>query len=316
MPKQSSRAQHPSSPGSVGAASVDEKRNANFPSSEGATAEPRDDTVVAPHAGTLNGSPNGHGVKADPCDCWPRELDQFLRDAATANANHESASIAFIHQAHPGLSKTLIWERIVYLGLTSRKRPPYDAHEWRDVEDEILRSEYGSGRTGAHAATEKILALHPDWSHDAVARRAQVLGVTNHRAGPTQRWNQQLDDALRELADCKLETIARRLGRSHKSILARIRRLGFDAGFFGGHKTKDLVRYLCVSEAQVNAWVQTGCLERKRGRITDDSLARFCREHAELIPFENLAAEAQNWVCSLGYKKPARPENGIEGDSN
>ena len=296
-----------------GSASVDEKRNANFPSSEGATPEPRDDTVVAPHAGTLNGSPNGHGVKADPCDCWPRELDQFLRDAATANANHESASIAFIHQAHPGLSKTLIWERIVYLGLTSRKRPPYDAHEWTNVEDDILRSEYGNGRKGAHAATERLLALHPDWSHDAVAWRAQALGVTNHRRGPTRRWTQQLDEALRELADCKLETIARRLGRSHKAILARIRRLGLDAGFFGGQKTKDLVRYLSVSEIQVNSWVHLGWLTRKRGRITDDSLARFCREHGELIPFEYLTTEAQNWVRSMSRQKSTK-SNGHAAD--
>jgi hypothetical protein len=30
-------------------------------------------------------------------------------------------------------------------------------------------------------------------------------------------------------------------------------------------------------------------------------LAQFCREHSELIPFESLSVEAQNWIRSLGY---------------
>lgn len=87
----------------------------------------------------------------------------------------------------------MIWERIVYLGLTERTRPPYDAHEWTQVEDDILRAEYGNGRDGAHSATRKILALHPDWTHGAVAWRAQALGVTNRRDGPPRRWDQKLD---------------------------------------------------------------------------------------------------------------------------
>jgi hypothetical protein len=189
------------------------------------------------------------------------------------------------------------------LGLTERTRPPYDTHDWTEREDAILIAEYGNGRDGAHAATKKILALHPDWTHDAVAWRAQALGVTNRRESPARRWDQKLDEMLRELADCTLETIARRLQRSPKAILARIRRLGFDATFFGGQKSKDLVRYLNVSERQIKSWVRLGWLRRKNRRITDDSLAQFCREHSELIPFESLTVEAQNWVRSIGYPK-------------
>jgi hypothetical protein len=228
-------------------------------------------------------------------------LDDFLRQSARAHKDHERRSIETIRNTHPGFSKKMIWERIVYLGLTKRTRPPYDAHEWTEVEDDILRAEYGKGRDGAHSATRKILTLHPDWSHDAVAWRAQALGVTNRREAPNRRWDQKLDEALRELADCTLDTIARRLGRSPKAILARVRRLGFDATFFGGQKSKDLVRYLNVSEGQVKSWVRLGWLRRRNGRITDDSLAQFCREHSELIPFESLSVEAQNWIRSLGY---------------
>ena len=301
MPKQSSRAQHPSSPGTAGAASVDEKGSLQVDG--GAAAESREFALDA--TSTRNRSLNGDQTELCCSECWSRELDQLLTQAAKAGKDERES----IRQTYPKLSQTLIWERIVLLGLTDRRRPPYREHEWTQIEDDILRAEYGNGRKGAHAATSKILALHPNWSHDAVAWRAQALGVANHRRTPTRRWNHQLDEALREQADCTLETIARRLGRSHKSILARIRRLGFDADFFGGHKTKDLVRYLRVNEAQVNAWVHLGWLTRKRGRITDDSFTSFCRDHPESIPFDKLTSEAQNWVRSLGYRAPATPQN-------
>lgn len=305
MPKRLPRAQHPTSPGLAGAASADPTWSASFPSAEGAAPESRVDASVIPR-GNLNGLGKSTLIGKTPCGCWTHELDDFLRQSAKAHKDHERRSIDAIRNSHPEIPKKVIWERIVYLGLTERTRPPYDVHEWTQVEDDILRAEYGKGRDGAHSATTKILALHPDWTHDAVAWRAQALGVTNRRDGPTQRWDQKLDEALRELADCTLGTIARRLGRSPKAILARIRRLGFDATFFGGQKSKDLVRYLNVSEGQIKSWVRLGWLRRKNRRITDDSLAQFCREHSDLIPFESLSVEAQNWIRSLGYSKAAR----------
>ncbi len=300
MPRRSSRAQHPSSPGLLGAPSV--ARSASFTSSEDGTPEPCERVRSIPATG-LNGISRDSANPNIATECWTPELDDFLRESAKVHKDHEKRWIEFIRANNPGITKALIWERIVYLGLTDRTRPPYDGHEWTEVEDGILLNEYGKGRQGAHEATAKILALHPDWTHDAIAWRAHALGITNHRAGPTRRWDQMLDEALRELADCTLETFARRLGRTPKAILGRIRRLGFDAGFFGGHKSKDLVRYLNVSEAQVKSWVHAGWLTRKRGRITDESLAQFCRDHSALIPFDSLTVEAQIWIRSLGYQR-------------
>lgn len=304
MPKRTSRAQHPSSPGLAGAASVDQHRSASFPASDGATVELREEADFTWPVGA-NGFHKSGVQGSAPSEYWTADLDDLLRDSARVGGDHERRSIDIIRRTHPAIAKAVIWERIVYLGLTDRTRPPYDGHEWSDVEDGILLAEYGRGREGAHAATMKILALHPEWTHDAVAWRAQALGVTNHRVAPARRWNQPLDEALRELADCSLDVIARRLRRTPKAVLSRIRRLGFDATFFGGQKTKDLVRYLNVSEGQVKSWVRSGWLVRKRGRITDDSLARFCREHSDLIPFESPTVEAQNWVRSLGYQRPS-----------
>ena len=302
MPKRPSRVQHPSSPGSVGAASVDEKRSTIFSSNGGAATEPREATALHLHADELNGAQNGNSSKG-PCQCWPIELDQFLRKAAKADTSHERASIALIRQAHPHLSKTAIWDRIVYLGLTRRKRPPYEEHEWTEVEDAILRAEYGTGHAESNAAIDKILGLHPDWSRNTVTWRANVLGLTQHRNGPTQSWTDALDNTLLSLAGCQLGTIAARLGRSHKSILSRLRQLGWTADFFGGFKTKDVMRDLNVTESVVNRWVRLGWLKRKKRRITEESLCSLCRKHPEEIPFQTLSPEAQNWLTrSMGYR--------------
>jgi hypothetical protein len=101
---------------------------------------------------------------------------------------------------------------------------------------------------------------------------------------------------------CQLETISRRLKRSEKSVLARLRRLGWGADFFGGFKTKDIVLDLRVSEATVYDWVRRGWLVRKKGRITEESLRWLCRHHREVIPFETLPPETQNWLrLSMDY---------------
>jgi hypothetical protein len=93
--------------------------------------------------------------------------------------------------------------------------------------------------------------------------------------------------------------------------LARLRRLGWTAEFFGGFKTKDLVLDLRVSEATVNAWVGRGWLQRKKGRITDKSLRSFCWHHPEEIPFETLAPETRSWLrLSMEYGRGVTTHRG------
>ena len=130
------------------------------------------------------------------------------------------------------------------------------------------------------------------------------MGLTQRRELPYQAWTPVLDDLLLSLQGCQPETIANRLGCTKESAVGRLRRLGWGAEFFGGFKTKDLVRDLRVPETAVERWVRLGWLQRKRGRITEESLRWLCRYHPEEIPFETLAPEARNWVVrSLGYAR-------------
>jgi len=253
---------------------------------------------VALSNGTGRGSAakEGLGGVVQSFEAWPPDLDRLLISLLSSESNSERKVVSAIQASHCELGEDIIWARITYLGLTERKRRPYQKHEWTDAEDQILRNEYGRSRAASQKAIDKILELHPGWSRDAVVWRARTLGLTRHRSTPPEPWSPALDRYLLSLMGCQLDTIARRLGRSKKSVLARLRRLGWGADFFGGYKTKDLVLELLVPEAVVNGWVQRGWIERKRGRITEESLRWLCRHRPDEIPFEMLAPETQNWL--------------------
>jgi hypothetical protein len=278
------------------------ERSAAEPASPEEVAGPRRTLHISDVTGGSTEKVNGRARTLPLFDSWPPELDRYLRHFLPAKASDERHVISAIRASHPDLSEDLIWSRIAYLGLSDRKRRPYQKHEWTDTEDQILLREYRRSRACSRNAIDKVLALHPDWSRDAVVWRARVLGLTQQMATPPEPWSSTLDHYLLCLMGCQLETIARRLKRSEQSIIARLRRLGWGADFFGGFKTKDLVLDLRVSEAQVNRWVRRGWLERKKGRITEDSLRWLCRHHPEQIPFDALAAETQNWLkLSMDY---------------
>jgi len=253
----------------------------------------------------------GVGTANARADCWPVELDDCLRAILVRAPGKESLAISTIRESHPELPEDLIWSRIVYLGLTNRKRRPYRRQEWTEEEDKILREEYGHNRASSRSAIERIQELHPEWSRDAIVWRARVLGLTQHRTKPHMRWSRTHDHCLASLMGCQPETIARRLGCSKKSVLARLRRLGWGADFFGGFKTKDLVVDLRISEGVVADWVRRGWLERKHGRITEESLRWLCRHHPDEIPFEALTPEMQNWLrLSMDYGRGEGVRNG------
>jgi hypothetical protein len=252
-----------------------------------------------------NARKNGRGSFSS-LDTWQPHLDSYLIEMLARSRGTEREAIAFIRRSHRQFSERLIWSRIVYLGLTDRKRPPYRKHEWTAEEDQILRNEYGRSRTSSHDAIEKILTMHPDWSRDTVICRARALGLTQPRELPYRAWTPALDHLLLSLRGCQPDTIAKRLRCTKESALGRLRRLGWGAEFFGGFKTKDLVRELRVPETAVERWVRLGWLARKKGRITEASLRWLCRHHSEEIPFETLAPEARNWLTlSLGYGREA-----------
>jgi hypothetical protein len=303
--------QTPSSPGSSGTASVEARTRPHPPSNEGTSFSQGSSRINISQAESPCENARTNGRRPFPAFAWPPHLDTHLTKVLTQAPGGERDAIASIRRIHPELPEDLIWSRIVYLGLTNRKRAPYRKHQWTAAEDEILRNEYGQSRTSSHEAIEKILAMHPDWSRDAVVWRARVLRLTQRRPSPHQSWTPTLDHQLLSLRGCQADTIAKRLDCTMKSVSGRLRRLGRGAEFFGGFKTKDLTAELRIPEAAVKRWIRLGWLERKKGRITEESLRWLCRHHPEEIPFETLAPEVRNWLTlSLDYRRGAVAHHG------
>jgi hypothetical protein len=186
-------------------------------------------------------------------ESWPTHLDDDFIKLLSAMPNREAEAIAAIQASHPEIDEDLIWARIVYLGLTQRTRRPYKRHPWTKFENEILKREYGRSKAASQGAIEKILALHPDWSRDAIVCRARALGLTQRRQRAHQVWTRALDHLLLSMRGCQADSIAKRLGRTKESVLGRLRRLGWGADFFGGFKTKDLFAICAYQKPQFNA---------------------------------------------------------------
>lgn len=184
---------------------------------------------------------------------------------------------------------------------------------WTAEDDDLLRSQYPLGKKAAIAAISAVQARHPGLTRREITKRARGLGL--RCTGEVQRrdWDRGTDLVLLSLVHQPKEIIARRLGRSVESIVARLRRLGKSADFFGGFKAKDLAGVLEVSEADVRRWQRNGWLRRRRGRITEASLSAFCKAHPEEIPFGVLPPETQYWLVEVhGYPKGS-PQSMVAG---
>ena len=210
-------------------------------------------------------------------------------------------------QAHPDRPATLrqVLGNGVYSSATSEP-PSQDLLKtnWVPEDDDLLRSQYPLGKKAAIAAISAIQARHPGLTRREIAKRARALGLRCTDEVQRRDWDRGTDLVLLSLVHQPKEIIARRLGRSVESIVARLRRLGKSADFFGGFKAKDLAGVLEVSEADVRRWQRNGWLRRRRGRITEASFSAFCKEHPEEIPFGELAPETQYWLVSVhGYPK-------------
>lgn len=127
-----------------------------------------------------------------------------------------------------------------------------------------------------------------------------------------RRWSEGADLDLLSMAHQPLERMARRFGRSAASVLGRLRRLGQNADFFGGYKTKDLTGILRVDESKIRRWQRRRWLQRRRGRITEASLRSLCVSHPEEIPYQSLPQVTREWlVTECGYRVPASPQAGM-----
>lgn len=337
MPRANGGKEYPSSPGSNVAAREDQNQQGPaieeplLASSEsplvssavGAAATPaRADEVAEPRLlrqPTRAGAATNGGQRRDPdraysvpFDGWVRELDNVLADFCKRGRDGEREAMLAIRKAYPQISPGTIWARILYLGLTTSKRPPYQRHPWSLDDLELLRAGYGSdGRNGASHTTDVLLERHPDWSRSVVAWKAKSLGLSHGRKSGYQRWSEDADRNLISCEGFQVESVEKRMKRTKGSIWSRLVVLDRGAEFFGGLKTKDLMERLHLDESAIRRLKRRGLLRCERGRITEESVTSLCKNHPEEIPFETLSPDAQRTLIQdYEYRKPKQPPKG------
>lgn len=234
-------------------------------------------------------------VYSIPFDGWVRELDDVLADFCKRGREGEREAILAIQEDYPQISSDTIWARIRYLGLTGWKRQPYQRHLWSPEDLALLRAGYSSdGRNSASHTTDLLLERHPDWPRSVVAWKAKSLGLSHKRGSGYQRWSEDADRKLISCEGFQIESVEKRMKRTKGSIWSRLLVLNRGAEFFGGFKTRELMKLLHLDESAVRRLRRQGLLTCARGRITDESVKSLCRDHPEEIPFETLSPYDQH----------------------
>ena len=251
-------------------------------------------------------------VYSVPFDDWVRDLDDVLADFCKRGRDGEREAMLAIRKDYPQISSGTIWARILYLGLTTSKRPPYDQHPWSPEDLELLRAGYSSdGRNGASHTIDALLERHPDWSRSVVSWKAKSLGLSHKRKNGHQPWSADADRKLISCEGFQVESVEKRMKRTKGSIWSRLVLLDRGAEFFGGFKTKDLMELLHLDESAIRRLKRQGLFRCERGRITEDSLTSLCRDHPGEIPFETLSSEAQRTlVGDYEYRKQKQAPKG------
>jgi MerR HTH family regulatory protein len=218
------------------------------------------------------------------------EIDAILRSVVGAEPKEVHAAIQKILNGWPGRKRGEFWARLRQLRNNGRERGLRNAL-WNEEDVEILRLWYAQGPGGARRAVKAIRARHPDWSPRSIWDKAASLGLSA-RSGNRKPWSAEEQGYLLWNAGEKpVGRIAKKLGRSVRSIRQKLSSLGVSGKVRNpkGYTLHRVAKMLGVSDRIVRLWFQEGLFgepasrERNRSRsgpwVSQAGLVAFCRKH-------------------------------------
>ena len=173
-------------------------------------------------------------------------------------------------------------------------------------DDEILGTGYRNGWHGKREAVKEILTRHPECSVQAVRKRARKLvgaiDTQKSKAEVRKPWTKQELDLLLDLAGCRpVEDLAELVGRSVRSVVCRLYRLGISCKIKEGQSLRELCRELHVGPNRVRKIIDSGVLRIANDRIRISSLLEFCRTKADGIGIDVSRLVGQLRKYEQGY---------------
>lgn len=156
---------------------------------------------------------------------------------------------------------------------------PNKKYHWTPDLDLALRRAY------QQAASRDELSRNLDYlqrqcgfTRFVIVARAAVLGLARNR----KRWTESEVEVLSESAGrLSKAAIAKRLNRTYWSVKAAFSKLELQSRVREGYSQGDVAYLLGASPQSVRKWIRLGWLKVQDSRITEASLIRFIRTHAE-----------------------------------
>jgi hypothetical protein len=239
------------------------------------------------------GSSNGATHSSDE-DVW-RAADVILL-AGVREANQcEREAVEKVLSRFSELRVEAIWARFRRLRYKQKRDGPL---RWTNELDDRLMRIHREG--GLRAAVSDIQNL-TDWPRRAILRRAHQLGLPKEALADRRRWTMaEFRFALESVNHLSVREIADELERSEKSVWDMMGSRGIPARFQDGCSVRELSAKLHIRRPSIREWIKAGLLHKKRnGRISEDSLQSFLRNHPERINWSMLDEDTTFWISEL-----------------
>lgn len=249
---------------------------------------------------------------------WAGGLDRILLAGLKQGRQGEKTAINKVLKIHPGLRVEVIQRRLRRLA----RRVPEDkarrgiTSAWTAALDGRLM-EVHKQKNLAAAVTE--LQSVTGWPRHVIYRRAHKLGIPP-QARRKQSWTAADSQYVVEHVNHRsVESIAKALDRSVKSVWRKIEEMGLSGRREDGYSALRLARDLRVRPTTVRSWIRENRLKRGRdGHIKERTLIAFFKDYGHKLKWNQLEPGMQALLleCMDTAMKKNMPSAGVAANTD